>query len=107
MDIPLSTRATVLLALRAKPNYGMGLIEDVSRLTSGKIKLDQGSVYPTLSKLEREGLLEGSVMPRDPGHGGRPKRYFRLTDKGKVEAKEVQAALATIYDLHISTRRAK
>ena len=64
--------------LAQEPMHGYQLIREVARRTDGSWRLSPGSVYPTLSQLEDEGL----VVADDSG--GR--RSFGLTDAGRAEA---------------------
>ncbi|WNG58145.1 hypothetical protein F0U59_27880 [Archangium gephyra] len=73
MDTPLSTRTALLTVLVQDRSFGLELIEKVRALTEGKIVLDEGSVYPALKALEREGLVrsfEGEPLTeRGAGQG--------------------------------------
>jgi len=65
----------------------------VQARTAGKIVLDEGSVYPALKALEREGLVcsfEGAPLPE---RGGRPRRYYELTGEGRRAALEQKRAV--------------
>ena len=46
----------ILLALR-KPNHGYGIIQEVEQLTDGDIILSPGTMYGSLSKMEKDGLI--------------------------------------------------
>lgn len=86
MPSPLSARAALLQVLD-DPGHGLELIRRVGERTAGGISLRQGSVYPALRRLEREGLVR-SWMGRPAPGGGRPRRYYELTPAG------VKAAIA-------------
>lgn len=47
----------ILLALR-RELHGYGIIQGVLEMTSGRLHLGPGTVYGTLSKLEKAGLIE-------------------------------------------------
>ncbi len=76
--------------------YGYEISQKVKELTDGKILLKDGSLYPALHKLLKDGVLgyeEQSI-------GKRVRKYYFLTKKGKKE-KDMQLAelkdfLATI-----------
>lgn len=70
----------LLSALAAGPAHGYALIEAVRGRSEGAFDLPEGSVYPALYRLEAAGLLrsEWAVV------GGRRRRIYRLTRKGKV-----------------------
>lgn len=67
----------VLAAIRARgQSYGLDLMESLS--DSG-LALGEGTVYPLLTRLVREGLLEARWETPERGH---PRKYYRLTDRG-------------------------
>ncbi len=56
----------------------LGLI----RVSSGKLK--QGTLYPTLQSMEREGLVVSYEGPPVTQRGNRPRRYYLVTRKGNA-----------------------
>jgi PadR family transcriptional regulator, regulatory protein PadR len=97
MDSPVTARAALLQALVRGPGYGLDLIERVKKQTGGKLSLGQGSVYPTLRDLEREGLLESYEGEPVPERGGRPRRYYRLNAAGAKAAMEQREAVIGLF----------
>ena len=61
--------------------YGYQIIKEVEKLTKDQLKLTEGALYPTLHKLEENGVLETSIMKVD----GRLRKYYQLTEIGKKE----------------------
>ena len=77
--------ALVLAALAAEPAHGYGIIRRL-RLSSGDVfRLAEGTVYPALHRLERDGL----VKSRWTNVRGRRRRVYRITRSG-VEALAVR-----------------
>lgn len=73
----------ILRLLRARGRmYGYEMTQLVKELSRGKYQLTEGSLYPTLHKMEKEGLL-GTESEQI---GGRTRKYYRLTEKGKATA---------------------
>ena len=74
-----------LLALIAEePSYGY---EMVDKLGSRNLALvSEGSIYPLLSRLQRQGLVEGYLV-EGPG-GGPPRKYYRIRDAGRQRLAE-------------------
>ena len=72
----------VLHALRAGPNYGFGIREQLDRQfgTDADI-IKEATLYPLLHRLERKGLL---ASHHEPGERGSPRKYYRLTPDGRV-----------------------
>ncbi|MFB9555644.1 PadR family transcriptional regulator [Streptomyces roseoviridis] len=71
-----------LLSLIAeRPRYGF---EFVAALADNGLDLvSEGSIYPLLTRLEREGLISSYRAPS--ASGGAPRKYYRLTEAGSVE----------------------
>ena len=56
--IPMTETAYyILLALREE-RHGYGIIGHVKKITHGRIKLGAGTIYGTLSKMEKDGLIQ-------------------------------------------------
>lgn len=75
------TLQTIILKLLEDSNemYGYEITQKVKEVTKGEIKLTQGALYPTLHKLESDGLLETYTEIVD----NRVRKYYRLTNEGK------------------------
>jgi len=61
--------------------YGYEITQKVKELTAGELKITEGALYPSLHKLEAEGLLEVEVVKVD----NRLRKYYKLTEKGTKE----------------------
>jgi DNA-binding PadR family transcriptional regulator len=84
----------VLVALADGPRHGYGVIQDVERLSDGRVKLRAGTLYAMLDRLSSDGLIGSAGEERVDG---RLRRYYRLTNRGSaiLEAESHQrAALA-------------
>jgi DNA-binding PadR family transcriptional regulator len=64
--------------------YGYEITQRVKELSDGSILLTEGALYPTLHRLEEEGLLKTEKVMI----GKRVRRYYMLTPEGKSEAKD-------------------
>jgi DNA-binding PadR family transcriptional regulator len=69
----------VLTALAATPQHGYAVIEDVARMTDGRVRLRAGTLYAALDRLRSEGLIE---VDREEVVQSRLRRYYRLTGAG-------------------------
>ena len=74
--------ALLLAALEHGPAHGYAIVETVQARSDGAFRLAEGTVYPALYRLERRGLLESGWSG---GDGGRRRRVYRLTRRGKAE----------------------
>ncbi|AGL20676.1 PadR family transcriptional regulator [Actinoplanes sp. N902-109] len=70
----------VLTALAGEPRHGYAVIEDVARMTEGRVKLRAGTLYAALDRLRTEGLIE---VDREEIVQSRLRRYYRLTGLGQ------------------------
>lgn len=75
----MSIRHGLLALLSAGPRYGYQLRASFERSTGATWPLNIGQVYTTLSRLERDGLVQS--LPEEEG-GQRP---YQLTDAGREE----------------------
>jgi PadR family transcriptional regulator, regulatory protein PadR len=85
----------VLTALANGPRHGYGIVGEVADLSSGRVQLKIGGLYGVLERLAAEGLVE---RDREEAHGGRLRRYYRLTRDGRQ-------ALADEAELRVATAR--
>jgi PadR family transcriptional regulator PadR len=93
----LNSRTALLQALISGPGYGLDLADRVRERSQGKIVLRQGTLYPALRNLEREGLVRSWEADPAPDRGGRPRVYYELTAEGtKAAQSELQTLVAFI-----------
>lgn len=76
-----SLEMVVLASLADDRLYGLEILE---RLTA--LDVSEGTLYPLLNRLDKEGHLESEWETRQSGH---PRRYYRLTDAGRARAREM------------------
>lgn len=55
--VPMTETAFYILFCLQKPNHGYGIVQTVERLTDGAIRLVPGTMYGSLSKMEKDGLI--------------------------------------------------
>jgi len=77
--------------------YGYEISQKVKELSSGKIILKDGSLYPALQKMTSDGLLTF----KEEIVGGRTRKYYFLTKKGVKEIgivfEELKDFLSTMH----------
>ncbi|MFI7586507.1 PadR family transcriptional regulator [Spongisporangium articulatum] len=66
----------VLALLRSQPRYGFDLVRELS---ADELLTSEGTIYPLLSRLRREGLVTTTWQESDSGP---PRRYYALTPAG-------------------------
>ena len=72
--------AAVMRLLSGGEKYGYQLVELLDRQSGGVLAMGQSTLYPLLYNLEAKGLITAREETAD---NGRPRKYYRLTDKGK------------------------
>ncbi len=78
----------ILTALAGGPQHGYGVIEDVHRISEGRVRLQAGTLYSVLDRLRGDGLVE---VDHEEVVASRLRRYYRLTGPGaEVLAAEVE-----------------
>ena len=79
--------------------YGYEITQKVKVLTKGELQITEGALYPSLHKLESEGLLDVEVAKVD----NRLRKYYKLTEKGSKETisklQELEQYIATLQGL--------
>ena len=80
-DLLKGTLRTIVLKLLADNGrmYGYEMTKKVEKLSTGKIKLTFGALYPVLHKLEADGHIEIDVEYV----GKRVRKYYSLTEVGR------------------------
>ena len=68
----------LLAALRQGPGHGYAIIEELRRRSGGTFDLSEGTIYPALHRLERQGLIQSEWSEAV----GRSRRVYRLTKPG-------------------------
>src|SRR5215208_4193262 len=69
----------VLALLADEERYGFDLVKALAEVDG--MVTSEGTIYPLLSRLRRDGLVE-STWQESPT--GPPRKYYRLTDSGRV-----------------------
>jgi len=70
----------VLKTLSLEPMHGWGISQRVQQLSSGVLEVNQGSLYPALQRLEKDGLVASEWGVTD---NNRKARYYRITAAGR------------------------
>jgi PadR family transcriptional regulator PadR len=60
----------------------------LTRLSSTEFATQEGTLYPLLSKMRREGLLDYEWQESE---NGPPRKYYRLTAKGKEQLRTLES----------------
>jgi PadR family transcriptional regulator, regulatory protein PadR len=70
----------ILKTLSLEPQHGWGISQRVQQVTRGALELGQGSLYPALQRLEKEGLVTSDWQVTE---NNRRARIYELTPAGR------------------------
>ena len=96
MDTELlkGTLALLILSLLSrKPMYGYEIAATVHRETDGTFTWREGSLYPSLHKMQADGLVVGEWEEKETG---RKRRYYHITTKGREALREKAGSWAEL-----------
>jgi PadR family transcriptional regulator len=85
----------ILKTLAAGPNHGFGIALHIEESSSALLRVQEGSLYPALHRLDKAGFIdaEWTVTPN-----GRRARVYRLTKPGRKRLKEIEESWATLTE---------
>jgi transcriptional regulator len=72
----------ILRALQAEPMHGWAISERIQQISQDVLRVNQGSLYPALHRLEHQGWVKAEWGVSELG---RRARFYRLTASGKKQ----------------------
>ena len=94
--VPMTETGFYILFCLQKPNHGYGIVQMTERLTDGEIRLAPGTMYGSLSKMEKDGLIR-FVSEEDK------RKIYEMTDLGnevlQLELKRIQRLYRTSQEV--------
>ena len=85
----------VLKTLTRGPNHGFGVALAIEQNSSGLLHTEEGSLYPALHRLEKNGLVESEWQVTD---NGRRARFYKLTAAGRKRLREAEKSWGTLTE---------
>ncbi len=73
----------ILLALATGDKHGYAIMGEVEVLTEGAVTMGPGTLYGTVKKMLKAGLVEESDERPDPELDDQRRRYYRITGLGR------------------------
>src|SRR5438132_2307075 len=88
----------VLLALirLGDEAYGVSAAREIEETSGRSVAL--ATLYATLTRLEKKGLVSARLGEPTAERGGRAKRYFRVTARGLRQVREAQRLLSSLWN---------
>ncbi len=87
----------VLAAIRDEESYGYKIIGQLSPY----LEISESTLYPILKRLEASDL----VSTRNRLYNGRLRKYYRITDRGKVRLREFYRDMDELLEIYRFVQR--
>ncbi|WP_233539007.1 PadR family transcriptional regulator [Planococcus halotolerans] len=88
--VPMTETAFYILLSLTEPRHGYGIVKHVEEITTGRLVLGSGTVYGTLTKMQKDGVI--TVFADE-----HRKTVYEITDAGKELMK---AEITRIKEVH-------
>jgi transcriptional regulator len=79
----------------AGPNHGFGIALHIEQASSALLRVEEGSLYPALHRLDRAGVIEAEWTVTE---NGRRARVYRLTKDGRKRLKDIEESWTTLAE---------
>ena len=83
----------ILKTLDRGPNHGFGITSHIQKASEGLLRIEEGSLYPALHRLERQKLISGDWAISE---NGRRARFYTLTGAGRKQLKEHESQWSSL-----------
>ena len=83
----------ILKVLSLEPQHGWAISERLQQISTGVVHVQQGSLYPSLHRLERRGWIKAEWAPSD---NNRQAKYYQLTRAGRRQLATETASWRTL-----------
>jgi len=80
--VAASSKPIILSILLGGEDYGYQIIQKVKDISRGSLEWSDKMLYPVLHRMEKEGFI---VSRWKMSEGGRLRRYYKITEKGRRE----------------------
>jgi len=84
----------ILHSLRLKPMHGYALVKHIKQVSDNLLQIEEGSLYPALQRMLREGWLEAEAGISTKG---RPTRIYRLTRAGRQRLEQERSSFERMF----------
>ena len=88
--VPMTETGFYILLCLREPNHGYGIVQKVKEITDGEIVLTPGTMYGSLSKMEKDGLIK-FVREEDK------RKIYRITELGNEVLNIELARIERLY----------
>ena len=85
----------ILRTLTFGPRHGYAVLRWIHEQTQNKLQIEEGSLYPALYRMERDGWIEADWGTSELG---RRAKFYTITDKGRQQLRAQTKAFATFVE---------
>ena len=93
--LPGTLDMLILKTLSRQVMHGYGIAEHIRQVSSEVLRVEEGSLYPALQRLQLQGLIAA-----DWGHSAKNRRarYYRLTAAGRRQLGETESSFSRLME---------
>lgn len=73
----------ILLSLADGERHGYGIMQEVEDRTSGEVRLGPGTLYRSIKRMRKAGLIQATGGPLTGGDDEDRRRFYRITQPGR------------------------
>ena len=88
--VPMTESGFYILFCLQQPQHGYGISQKVRQMTGGELIISAGTMYGTLSKMEKDGLI---IFEREE----EKRKLYRLTELGKEILRREMKRIERLY----------
>jgi transcriptional regulator len=85
----------ILRTIQHEPKHGWAIAKRIRQVSNDILKVQQGSLYPALYRLERDGWIAGHWAATETG---REAKFYALTSSGRAQLQREMAAWERLSD---------
>jgi DNA-binding PadR family transcriptional regulator len=106
-NVPLTPAVLhILLALSTEERHGYGIMKQVERESSGRVKMGPGTLYGSIGRMMTAGLIGESDKRRDPAMDDERRIYYAITGQGRqalqAELDRYREVVAVAAEKHVT-----
>ena len=99
--VPMTETGFYILLCLLEESHGYGIVQKVESLTHGEIRLSPGTLYGSLSKMEKDGLIQ-FMREEDK------RKIYKITDLGRqvldLEMKRIERLYQNMMEVRENER---
>jgi DNA-binding PadR family transcriptional regulator len=88
----------IMLVMVEGPRHGYGIMQEVEKLSEGRVQLGPGTLYRSLQRMLLDGLIEEVHDQAADGSDDERRRYYRLTTFGQAVVRAEYRRVQSLVD---------